>query len=359
MLVIGGGVAGAASAAFLAEAGLRPLILEAEHAPDLHSTGRSAALYSEYLGGPTVRALTAESGRFFADPPPGFTDHPVLTPRGMLALCPVGSEHLVDAAVASGADVPTPAREVSVDEALRLCHAVRPDSFRRAVLRPGVADLDVAAVHRGFLKMGGELVCDARVYRLERDGGGWRAHTSAGEFVAGAVVNAAGAWADDVAELAGAAPQGLVPRRRTACVADVSDEWDTRGWPCVTELTETFYLRPEPGAALVSPMDTTPMPAGHVRAEDIDVARGLDAARRFVTLPLRRVRRAWAGLRTANAADVPLIGADPAVDGFFWCAGLGGQGIQTSPAVGALLTAAVTGSSITERLTTSPFGLPS
>jgi D-arginine dehydrogenase len=350
VLIVGGGVAGAAAGAFLAAAGVKSLLLEAENAPDLHSTGRSAALYSEYLGGPVVRALTAASGRFFADPPPGFTDHPVLTPRGMLALCPVGSEHLVDNAVAAGADVPHPARELAADEAMALCPALRPESFRRAVLRRGVAELDVAAVHRGLLGMGGELVCNARVHRLERDGSGWRAYTSAGEFVAGAVVNAAGAWADDVAALAGAAPQGLVPRRRTACVADVADEWDTRGWPCLIDLTETFYLRPEPGAALVSPMDATPMPAGHVRADDADVARGLDAAREFVTLPLRRVRRTWAGLRTANAADVPLIGRDPNADGFFWLAGLGGHGIQISPAAGTLLAAAVTGDPIPAQL---------
>ena len=361
-------MAGATAGAFLAAAGARPLILEAENAPDLHSTGRSAALYSEYLGGPVVQALTAASGRFFADPPDGFTDHPVLTPRGMLALCPVGAEHLVDAAVTAGADVPHPARELSHDEAMVLCPALRPESFQRAVLRPGVAELDVAAVHRGLIRMGGELVCDARVRRLERDGSGWRAHTSAGEFAAGAVVNAAGAWADDVAALAGAARQGLVPRRRTACVADVADEWDMRAWPCLIDLTETFYLRPEPGAALVSPMDTTPMPAGHVRADDADVARGLDAARGFVTLPLRRVRRAWAGLRTATAADVPLIGPDPEIGGFFWLAGLGGHGIQISPAAGRLLAAAVTGDPVTAELhgigtltaaAITPFGLSS
>lgn len=352
VLVIGGGVAGAAAAAFLTASGARVTVLEAEDAPDRHSTGRSAALWSEYVGGPAVRALTRASRAFLAEPPPPLGVGPLLAPRGMVAVAGPGEEHLVAAALAAADDAQEPVREIDVDRACALAPLLAPGAATRAVHRPGVLDLDVAALHQGLLgalrRGGGELVCRAAVTALARDGGGWRVRSTAGEHRAGVVVDAAGAWADDVARLAGAAPRGLVARRRTACVVTGPAvtgpaALDAGAGAALTDLAATFYVRPESGAVLVSPMDATPVPAGDVRPDPLDVARGIEAAQRFVAVPLRHVRRAWAGLRTSTREDLPVVGPDPSVEGFFWLAGLGGHGIQTAPAVGALLAAAVSG----------------
>ncbi|GHJ48130.1 FAD-dependent catabolic D-arginine dehydrogenase DauA [Catellatospora sp. TT07R-123] len=343
-LVVGGGIAGAAAGYFLSRHGTVTLV-EMEAAPGYHATGRSAALFSEYYGNPPVRALTAASRAFFTEPPDGFTEHPLLTPRGVVALCPPGAEELFEQALARGATAPVPAYEIGPDEVARHCPVVRRDWFTRALLRPAAADIDVDALHRGFLRAvtatGGLVLTRARVHELARDGGGWRARTSAGDVRAAVVVNAAGAWADEVAALAGVRPVGLVPRRRTAFLVDAPE--DAGAWPMVCDVTETFYCKPESGALLVSPVDATPAVPGDARPDDLDVAIGLERLREATTLPARRVRHAWAGLRTSTPDDVPVVGPDPAADGFHWLAGLGGYGVQIAPAVGRALAEAVAG----------------
>ncbi|MBV1852787.1 NAD(P)/FAD-dependent oxidoreductase [Catellatospora tritici] len=343
-LVVGGGIAGAAAGYFLSRHGAVTLV-EMETAPGYHATGRSAALFSEYYGNETVRALTAASRPFLTDPPAGFAEHPLLTPRGVVALCPAGAEELFETALARGRSAPVPAYEIGPDEVARHCPVVRPEWFTRALLRPAAADIDVDALHRGFLRgvtaAGGLVLTRARLQELTRDGARWRARTTAGEVRAAVVVNAAGAWADEVAALAGLRPVGLVPRRRTAFLVDGPE--GASAWPMVCDVTETFYVKPESGALLVSPADATPAVPGDARPEDLDVALGLERLREATTLPARRVRHAWAGLRTSVADDVPVVGPDPAADGFHWLAGLGGYGVQIAPAVGRALAAAVAG----------------
>lgn len=345
-LVVGGGVAGASAGYFLSESGTVTL-LEMESAPGHHSTGRSAALFSEYYGNRAVRALTAASRPFFTTPPPGFADGPLLAPRGVVALCPLGAEERFAQVLATGLTAPTPVREIGPDEVREHCPVVRPGWYSRAMIKPAAMDIDVDRLHQGFLRgiraRGGRVVTSARVRGLARSDGVWRAATDAGEFTAPVVVDAAGAWADEVAALAGVGRVGLTPLRRTAFLADPPEGVEVAGWPMVADVTETFYFKPESGRLLISPVDQTPVPPGDARPDDLDVAIAIERVQETTTLVIRTVKHAWAGLRTAVADDTPVIGAAPDAPGFVWLAGLSGYGVQTSPTAGRIAAAAATG----------------
>jgi len=344
-LVIGGGIAGASAGYFLATSG-SVTVLEMETVLGYHSTGRSAALFSEYYGNAVVRALTAASRPFYLAPPPGFTT-PLLRPRGTLALCPHGAEERFDEMLTAGRSAPAPVRELGPGEAQRLCPVVRPEWFSRAMLKPATMDIDVDALHQGFLRgikaRGGRVLRASRLRSLAWRGGCWQADTDTGEIYAGCVINAAGAWADEVADLAGVRRAGLTPLRRTAFIVASPGASDAGRWPMVNDVTETFYFKPESGRLLISPSDATPVPACDARPEDLDVAAAIDRVRAATTLEIRHVQRAWAGLRTAASDDTPVIGAAPDAAGFFWAAGLSGYGIQAAPAVGRLAAALATG----------------
>jgi D-arginine dehydrogenase len=345
-LIIGGGIAGASAGYFLSASG-RVTLLEAEAVPGSHSTSRSAALFSEYYGNSVVRALTAASRPFYFAPPPGFTT-PLVTPRGVLALCPHGAEERFAEVLATGLTATVPVRELGPGEARRHCPVVRPEWFSRAMVKPGAMDIDVDAVHQGFLRgiraRGGQILHPARLCSLSRRGGKWHAVTGGGEFSARCVINASGAWADEVAAMAGVRPAGLVPLRRTAFTVAPPAGARTEGWPMVTDVTETFYFKPDSGRLLISPADATPVPPGDARPDDADVAAAIDRVQAATELVVRHVQRAWAGLRTAAGDDTPVIGEAPGAPGFFWLAGLSGYGIQTAPAAGQLAAALVTGS---------------
>ena len=344
-LIIGGGIAGASAGYHLSPHG-RVVLLEMEPVAGYHATGRSAALFSEHYGGPVVRALTSASRSFLDAPPPGFSANPLLTPRGVLALSPAGEDAVFDAALADELAAPTPAREIDLDEVPRYCPIVRPGRYHRAMVRPA-QDIDVDALHQGFLRGiragGGRVVRSARVRSLTRIVDGWRAETDTGQFTGGLVVNAAGAWADQVAELAGVRPVGLTPLRRTAFLVDLPDGVRAERWPMVSDVAETFYFKPESGRLLISPADATPTPPGDVRPDDLDIAMGAARVEEATTLSIRRVHHAWAGLRTAAADDVPVVGRSADADGFLWLAGLSGYGMQVAPSLGRLLATLVTG----------------
>lgn len=346
VLVLGAGIAGAAAGHFLAAAGLRVVLLEREDAPGRHTTGRSAALFSEYFGPPVVRALTTASRRFLADPPDGFANTPLLAPRGVVTVALPGDEAAFDAALADARTVG--AAELTPAEALALVPPLRPGRFARAMHKPAAMDVDVAAVHQGFLR-GLRVLTRSPVTAVRRDGAGWTVATPGGEHAAPVLVDAAGAWADEVAALAGVPRLGLTPLRRTAVLVETGV--DAARWPLLNDVPETFYAKPESGALLLSPSDASAEPPGDPRARDLDVAIAVDRLEQATTLRVRRVAHAWAGQRTAAPDDLPVVGADPAVPGFCWLAGLGGYGVQLSPAVGRLLAAAVLGD------TTAP-GLP-
>jgi D-arginine dehydrogenase len=352
VIVIGAGIAGASAAANLA-GDRRVVVLEREAFPGMHSTGRSAALFSEIYGSAPVRALSRASRDFLYDPPAGFAEAPLVRTRGALHVA--SAEQLADLdAFAALPDVAPAVARLTGDEARAICPILRADYVAAGVLETGSADIDVDALHQGWLKelraKGGRLVVDAEVTAMIRQGGGWRVETPAGAFEAPVVINAAGAWADVVAGLAGARPVGLQPCRRTGVIVEAPDGADSDRWPMVIDVDEQWYLRPDAGALMLSPADETPCEPCDAQPEELDIAIAVDRVMTATTLDVRRVRRSWAGLRSFVADRTPVAGFAPDAPGFFWLAGQGGYGIQTAPAMGRLSAALVRGEGVPPEL---------
>jgi D-arginine dehydrogenase len=351
VLVIGAGMAGASAAWAMAEHA-RVLLLEREGAPGYHSTGRSAALYTETYGNQAIRALTAVTGRFLRQPPTGFSDHPLLSPRSVLLIARKDQGDLLEREYRMATELGAVVRLISAAEALQLMPVLDTAYVADAFLEPDAADMDVHAIHQGFLRgfkaRGGQVVTDADVSALERSGGAWSVRTSAGAFSAPIIVNAAGAWADAIAGLAGLAPIGLVPKRRTALTFDPPNGADTSVWPMCGDIAEEFYIKPEAGRLLASPADETPSPPCDAQPEEIDIAVAIERIEQATTMRISRILRKWAGLRSFVADKTPVVGFDPRAEGFFWLAGQGGYGIQTSAAMGASAAALLRGKDLPE-----------
>jgi len=343
--IVGAGIAGA-SVAFFAAPHARVLLLEREALPGMHSTGRSAAMFMESYGSPQVRALTRASRAFLVAPPAGgFGEGPLIAPRAALYIGRAERAAELRALQATLQAEGNPAELLDSAGALALCPVLRPEAAALTVLDPLAADLDVHRLHQGFLRgaraAGAELQCNAEVLALEQSGSGWRLDTSAGHVEARTVVNAAGAWADMLGARAGLAPIGLQPRRRSAFVFDAPAGLDIHRWPCVADLDESFYFKPEAGLLLGSPANADPVPPHDVVPEELDIATGIHHIEAATTLTIRRPRRSWAGLRSF-VPDGDLVGGfDPGAAGFFWLAAQGGYGIQTSAAMGELCAALV------------------
>ena len=335
--IVGAGMAGASLAHFLG-VDAQATLLEAEAHPGYHTTGRSAAFWVPSYGGPAVLPLTAASRDFFMDPPPGFA-RPLLTPRDGLHLAAPGDDAALARLIAGFEADGMPFERLDAPALAVRFPMLSPAWARAGVLEGDCWDIDVAALHAGFLagarRAGATLVTDARVEALARVGGGWRIATAAGAFDADIVVNAAGAWADGLAELAGIAPLGLAPLRRTMVVLDVDPAPDP-ALPVTFDAAGSFYFKPDAGRMWVSPHDETPDVPRDAAAEEIDIAVAVDRFEAASRYRVKRVERHWAGLRTFAPDRVPVIGFDASAPGFFWSAGQGGIGIQTAPAWGRL-----------------------
>jgi D-arginine dehydrogenase len=336
--VIGAGIAGTSIGYWLAQHE-SVLVLERESQPGYHTTGRSAAMFIETYGPPLVRALTVGSRPFYEAPPTGFTEHPILTPRGVLMIATEEQQRLLDEAYAIARDVGSEVYRLSPAEALERVPVLRADRLVGATYEPDPTDIDVHALHQGFLKSirhhGGALVTSAEVTALARRNEGWRIETTAGDFEATTVVNAAGAWCDEIGKLTGVLPIRLQPKRRSAFIFAPPDGVDNvSSWPVVVGADESFYFKPEAGMMLGSPANVDPMPPHDVRPEEIDIATGIARIEEATTIVIRRPTRTWAGLRSF-VPDGELVGGfDPVAPGFFWLAGQGGYGIQTAAAMG-------------------------
>lgn len=360
-IVIGAGIAGASTAFELAAHG-DVVVLERESLPGYHTTGRSAAFVVENYGPPTVRALTRASRDFFVNPPDGFSEHPLVHPNPMLWIGRPDQEASIEAELVASVEAGTPLDELSVAEARELCPLLRPDYFNRALCERDALHIDVALLLESFLRglrsRGGEIATRCDALGLRREAGLWRVETGQGLFEAPVVVNAAGAWADRVAECAGVPRLGLQPKRRTAITFDPPAGVDIRDWPCVVDPEEEFYFKPEGGQLLASPCDETPMDPCDVVPEEYEIALAADRVQQATTLEIRHIRRSWAGLRNFVADRAPVIGVDPVHEGFYWFAGQGGFGIMTAPAaaqtaadlvVQGTIPAAVASSGVTAR----------
>jgi len=345
IVVIGAGIAGASVAAELARTH-KVALLEREDMPGYHSTGRSAALFSEIYGNEPVRALSRASRDFFFNTPDGFSPSPLVKPRGSLHIAAPAQLSILKGFAASP-DVEASVRMVSAEEALRLCPILRRECVAAAVIEDDAADVDVNALHQGYLRqfqaLGGTLVLNAFVQTLRHGKQGWRIETERDVFSAGIVVNAAGAWADSVASMAGAQPLKIQPCRRTAILVELPAGVTPDAWPMVIDIEEAFYMKPDAGLLLVSPADETPVDPSDVQPEELDVAIAVDRIETATTLQVERIRKRWAGLRSFAPDRSPVIGFDPSVPGFFWLAGQGGYGIQTAPAASQLASALLRG----------------
>ena len=339
VLVIGAGMAGCGAAARLAGEA-KVVVLEMEDRPAYHTTGRSAATFILNYGNDVLRALNAASedvlraGGDLADT--GF-----LSPRGVLQVEEPGQAAEFDAYVngAKGLEILTP------EEVVRHFPIYRPEMVVRGALEPDASDIDVDALLQAFIRalraQGGQIVPKAEVLGLTRAGDVWRAETKSGAFEAPVVVNAAGAWGDRVAAMAGAAPVGLTPYRRTIAVLPTPE--DTRHWCLTASIAETWYAKPDGGRLWVSPADEDPMEPHDAYPDDMVLAEGLHRFAEATTMEITRVERSWAGLRTFAPDRTPVNGFEPGLCGFYWLVGQGGYGIQTAPAMSRLAADQVLG----------------
>lgn len=343
VVVIGGGIAGVSAAYALATHPGAPSVTLLEAEPQLahHTTGRSAAQYIENYGTVPTRALTRASLEFFTSPPDGLTDGPLLTPRGLLTVATPGQSDHFDQVLSEGQALSPDIVEITVNEAAAAFPYLRPDQVTRVMVEPDSSDIDVAGLHQAFVRgasrAGATITPCQRVVGLQPAGAGWEVTTDAGTTLgADLVVNAAGAWADQVAARAGVTPIGLRPLRRTAFMVPApAPEHGVE--PLVADVDHSWYTKRDGSQFLCSPADETPSEPCDAKPEELDIAAAIDRINAVTTLGIRTVRSAWAGLRTFSPDDTMVLGPDPDHPTFIWCAGQGGTGIQTAPATGALV----------------------
>ena len=335
--VIGAGLIGASAACHLSEH-CKVVVLEQEPRPGYHSSGRSAAVLLPSYGGPLARALTSASVDFLTHPPEGFSHFPMISDRGCIFVASESQQPLLSRWQQGGVGCTAGAQMLDAHTATQLVPILDPQHVAAALLLPDVKDIDAAALLQGYLRTmrarGGSIQLGCTVQAIERREDVWRLDTTTGRVVAKTLVNAAGAWADELAELAGVARQGIVPTRRTMIVVAPPETMDVRRWPLVADVGETFYFKPDGARLVVSPCDRTPVAAHDVQAEELDIAVAVDRIETATRLRVQRVEHRWAGLRTFAPDDEPIIGFDAQMPEFLWVVGFGGFGVQSAPAAG-------------------------
>lgn len=343
--IIGAGIAGVSVAARLAD-GASVLLLEMETQPGYHTTGRSAAMFAPVYGPSQIRALTRASTEFFTTPPAGFADAPLLSRRDVVMIARKEQTASLDAFMdeLGGEDGIS---RIDGETVQKLLPVLRAGYAVGGVLDSSGSDIDVNALHQGFLgqfkKLGGTVQTSAEVTGLQRDAGVWTISTASDTYTAATVINTAGAWADQLGRLAGAERIGLVPKRRTAMLIQAPDGLALETHPLAVDIDEDFYMKPDAGRLLISPANEDPMDPCDAQPDEFDIAYCIDRIETAFDLQVRRIENRWAGLRSFVADKVPVVGFSNQVDGFFWLAGQGGYGIQTSPALSRLAAALARG----------------
>lgn len=351
-VVIGAGMAGCSAAYELAERG-RVLVIERESEPGYHATGRSAALFAEAYGNRTIRGLTTGGGAFLRAPPRGFAEHPLLQPRGALYVAGAEIARSLPARLAEGRQLVPDLQLLDLSQARQIVPVLETDFCAGAIYEPGAQAVDVAALHQGYVRglraRGGELRTAAALTRAARIGDDWELEYAGGVVRCGVLVNAGGAWGDEVADACGVPRIGLQPRRRTAFLFAPEDR-SFGDWPLTINLEETLYFKPESGQLMVSPADETDSEPCDAQADEMDIAVAIDRLERWTSLRVRRIAHRWAGLRTFAADKVPIAGFDPLAPGFFWLVGQGGSGIKTAPGLARAVAALARGHELPQDL---------
>lgn len=352
--IIGAGIAGASLAWRLAPRH-SVLLLEREDQPGYHSTGRSAAMFMASYGPPQVRALTRASEAFYAQPPAGFAEAPLLQPRGALYLARLGQEALMQQTFDELQPNCPNLQTLSAAETLARVPCLRPEQVHGSLYDPDSQDIDVHAVHQGFLRgakaAGAMLRCQAELASATRSDGIWTLHLADSSTVqARHIVNAAGAWADVIAQRCGAAPVGLQPRRRSVFTFKPPEGLDFAAWPAVVSVDESYYFKPDAGQLLASPANADDTVPHDVVPEEVDIAMGIHQIETVTTMNIRRPSHTWAGLRSFVADGELVIGWDATCEGLFWLAAQGGYGIQSAAGASALAAALFDGEPLPDDL---------
>jgi D-arginine dehydrogenase len=351
IIIFGAGIAGASLAAELADT-CQVSLLEMESQPGYHTTGRSAAMFVPSYGPAPIRALTRASANAFQNPSRLLEIDRLLSPRPVMMIAREDQLNALQALkdeVAANTDI----QDLTANDLLQMNPLLKSGYAVAGMLDTEAYDVDVDALHQGYLRLfkerAGQLFNRARVEAMERVPAGWQVETSSGTFAAPLVVNASGAWADEVNSLAGCRLIGLVPKRRTMVVVDHPADADVdklAALPMTIDVEEQFFLKPEAGQLLLSPADETPSPPCDAQPEELDIAIGIDRIETAFKLPIQRPKSSWAGLRSFVADGVPVAGFIDDHDSFFVLAGQGGYGIQTSPALSRMAAALVRGDAI-------------
>ena len=338
IIIIGAGIAGASLASHL-PANLSITVLERESQPGYHATGRSAAVFLPTYGPPPILALNKASADFFHNTPSGFCPAPLLSARSTLMIAKPGDKPHTDAAQTAGMV------EIPIDEAVAMLPAINSKVYPKALIDNETMDIDVDLLLHGHIKKakarGTQFHFDSEVTQIGKTGENWQITTPDQVFEAPVIVNAAGAWVDAIAQVAGLGKLGFEPKRRSGALIDVSDKWDITNWPLCVGAGDTFYFRPMAGKLMVSPADETVVEPHDAWADDLALAGAMELFSEATGYQVTHVEHTWAGLRTFSPDGNPVVGFDSRADGFFWLAGQGGYGIQTSPAMAALAAALI------------------
>lgn len=337
IIIIGGGIAGVSAGFELAD-DHTVLILEMESTPGYHSTGRSAAVYTELYGNALVRQLTKLSKPFFQSPPEGFSDYELLIKRPTIFIGRPNQMTLLEKELKANEGSGLIERK-DADELIQAHPLLRKEYVAAGLLERGSSDMDVNNIHMGYLRLmkqrGGKLLTNTKAESATSTPDGWVIKTENDEFSCKWLINAAGAWAEKIGLDTGAPKIGLVPKKRTAFLFEPQEDWDVESWPMIFDIGEEFYFKPDAGKILGSPCDASPTAPHDARPDDLDVAIGVDRVQNAGKFDIRKISHKWAGLRSFVADQSPVVGSDPKLKNFFWLAGQGGYGIMTAPAMAA------------------------
>ena len=343
IIVIGAGIAGVSLAAQLAPH-CRVLILEMEKQPGYHSTGRSAAYFAPAYGNEVVRTITRASESFYRKPPVNFSEAKLLYPRDSMFVAQESQLESMKKLLRENPQL----LEMSADELQEQVQILKPGALISGARDGGGGDLDVDAILQGFIRMfrsaGGDLERNCTVQQLDYQHGTWRVQSATNTFKAPLIVNAGGAWADNIALMANLQPLGIKPLRRTVVLVDSPHGIDISDWPLTIDVDENFYFKPEAGQLLISPADETPSVPCDAQPDEMDIAIVIDRIQQVTNLEVTKINHSWAGLRSFAPDNTFVTGFDPRANGFFWLAGQGGYGVQTAPALADIATFLITGS---------------
>lgn len=338
VIIIGAGIAGASLASELSNTHKVTLLEREDHA-GYHATGRSAAIFLPSYGPPVIQALTRASSDFFHHTPHDFCETPLLSDRSTLMICKEGDDDHIKEALDAGMS------DISSAEAVQRLSCLNVEIYPKALVDDGTSDIDVDVLLHAHLKKakqnGVKLVKQAEVTKIEKPNANWQVTAGGQIFQAPTIVNAAGAWGDEIAKLAGLDSVGLQPKRRSAALIDVSSKWDIDNWPLTVGAGNTFYFRPMGGKLMISPADETVVEPHDAWADDMALAEAMELFQEATGFEVTHVEHTWAGLRTFAPDGDPVVGFDGTNEGFFWLTGQGGYGIQTSPALSRLAAALI------------------